>query len=1430
MLISKLPEKPLHILKSPVECISSFKDRKFHNVIFFFGYKPEDFKNFLTSKMFFLKDYSAVYFPKTLPLLNGNLQINRSAYYKDILEEYPNISIVRNSLEQYKEKNLIIDMTLLFRVFNNKVNLRGLNKYKAMDNFFRQFIEDPGFSKYNKFFFVSLDLREEEYNKLDYDTSDDFLKGLILNQKSFGTVRSPINNIDFKNILKMSCFNNKHVLPVSYFHTKLEEKEKGIVTNPGYERGKIVFFNTDHKYLHYVSLSNPLPYAKIKGKTLRILKIVNGKISELEKDETELAVSVTKPPAIEDPYLPPKKTLTSVMSDIKKKFNIVDPSVDLSALGQEKFNAVQTKVQKIEDELQTEDPAAIKAEIDKDPELLQDLADLKTLRNTATQTEVEQKIISKAKESRKNLKVSGHNYDEIVSKHQDTTIHAKEFPVELLHKEYQHSSLMAMDEQYINEVLDQDLMKIFSAFENDPEDPMIVQDISIEDSSDKLSFKKRYTVKYKNKHNKTFTIRVDIPEIIDSKFFYLNGGKKTLTKQIVSLPIIKNKPDEVFVCSNYNKFQINKKGNKLDRKSDGFIKVLNTHRTKIERSGVKIEVGNNLRNNSKFINTSQYNYLSLYYNEFKFKDGLIISFNRKRMSVSSAKKFPTLFPIAYNNNKKIIYYLSIEDESVFADSGKILTEATIPEIKETKDFVKVSDNLLDFLIERFDTVFPMSQTLNEELVNSGKNFVYSTIGILKRRISVLMLLAFYKGFFNLLDMYAVDYRITEKREKLNPDEKLERIVVPFKDYNLVYKSNSKNNMLLHALSEIPTREYNVHDLNSTEFYLDYFEDTYKSRNVAKGFKLILDRMIDPITFEVLEELKLPTTITELILEANTMLSNVKFSQKNHMSNYRIRGMETLPVILFRTLAAEFNIYRMNGSFSVPVDRVIKNLLSENIVNEYSVLNVPNELMENSVASWKGPGGINSSDAYTADIRSYDESMLGILGAFSPIDNKVGTVRHLSYNTKIKTTRGFIEINDKDADLDATQLFSPAELINPFNATMSDPMRTAYNVRQTAHIIPTVETDAPLIGTGVEKTIPYLLGSDFIYVAKEDGKIKEIDTKHKLMVISYKDGSEDVISLGENISKNSQGGFFINNHLETTYKAGKSFKKGDILAKNNSFFKGTDKDPMFAMGTLAKVAMVCLDGTMEDGSFITEKLSNKLTSFVTMQEELVLGTDSNIKSIVKVGDHVTVGDSLAVFETIFNDTDAVNLVDKIGDKYQETIKDLAFTSKKAHYSGEIVDIRIYFNRELEDFSPSVRKIIKQYISEITEKEKKIKTINLKGHPNILLPSTEKYTSETEGKIKGKDVNGILIEFYIRHADKMHLGDKITFQGACKTIVSETIVDAEAPFSEFHKDENIDAIFSPLSLVTRMTLDIPNNMLGNKVLVELKRKVKEIYEKN
>ena len=70
---------------------------------------------------------------------------------------------------------------------------------------------------------------------------------------------------------------------------------------------------------------------------------------------------------------------------------------------------------------------------------------------------------------------------------------------------------------------------------------------------------------------------------------------------------------------------------------------------------------------------------------------------------------------------------------------------------------------------------------------------------------------------------------------------------------------------------------------------------------------------------------------------------------------------------------------------------------------------------------------------------------------------------------------------------------------------------------------------------------------------------------------------------------------------------------------------------------------------------------------------------------------------------------------------------------------------------------------------------------------------------------------------------------SFYSALKSIVGEVIEEGYEPYSEFRPDEEISAFVGPSAVLQRMVPSIIFTMFGNKVLIELKRKLQEIYEK-
>jgi len=381
-------------------------------------------------------------------------------------------------------------------------------------------------------------------------------------------------------------------------------------------------------------------------------------------------------------------------------------------------------------------------------------------------------------------------------------------------------------------------------------------------------------------------------------------------------------------------------------------------------------------------------------------------------------------------------------------------------------------------------------------------------------------------------------------------------------------------------------------------------------------------------------------------------------------------------------------------------------------------------------------------------------------------------------------------------------------------------------------LPTIESDPPLITTGLDKTLAYTIGQTFAYKAPFDGKIVEIDEKSGLIVIEEKGNPKNRAFINSNVksTKNSNGGFYITSKLDllTGYKIGSSFGKNDLLAIDKSYFNeipgGNFKAASYKTGLLVKSAIITTDQTFEDSIMISDRLSKRSGSFVTMAVPVTLGSNTKLNFYAKIGDTVTPNSALAKFETIFG-TDDKRIHSIISALEEEGGEDAAkdrSTTAKAKYDGVIKEIKLFYNKPLDELDESVVKCIKQF-EKLAENKKKMFDKHGVIDPTISFGFP---TYITRNKMLGFSINGLLMVYYITVRDDATVGDKFTTE-ALKGIVSQVFKENEEPVDS--NNVPIDYIMSPLSFVSRMTTGAFMTLWTNSVLMELKRQVIEEWEK-
>ena len=154
--------------------------------------------------------------------------------------------------------------------------------------------------------------------------------------------------------------------------------------------------------------------------------------------------------------------------------------------------------------------------------------------------------------------------------------------------------------------------------------------------------------------------------------------------------------------------------------------------------------------------------------------------------------------------------------------------------------------------------------------------------------------------------------------------------------------------------------------------------------------------------------------------------------------------------------------------------------------------------------------------------------------------------------------------------------------------------------------------------------------------------------------------------------------------------------------------------------------------------------------------------------------------------------------------------------------------MYTVKSMDKLSPSLFNIFDEYFK---ENIKKRRILDKYDKTSSVYKLDTLYELPTE-PLKGSTIKGItcdvLVEIYIEHADEASVGDKLVAYGASKQVLSEVVPEGLEPSSETRPDEEISIFVSPSCVLKRMIPSLVITSSGNKVLVELKRSIRKLWE--
>lgn len=1085
------------------------------------------------------------------------------------------------------------------------------------------------------------------------------------------------------------------------------------------------------------------------------------------------------------------------------------------------------------------DPALSPNEINPDTQVTQSEMDMivkAKLEGTSIQSQKRNEML---KEKYKGLKIGSMPLAQVAESEKKYKIEPLTVKADTINEDLKKLTSHEMEKSYNDNLAQYDLANILLHFSKIQPPLYLNKDIKVEDASTPTERVVKYSVEFEDANRKRHRFSFLMPKLYREKYLYLNDQEMNLSHQKFPYPVTKVSPTECQLVTNYNKIFTERYGTNLSPRSTKIKKVLGG--AECPRC-VKVERGDATILNKNYLTTVEYDDIG----SVAIK---ITILNQKNAQTTTFYLIANEGSAVISGNAPIKVQQITYDDNGTASTTEIEDTTLIP-IGITKTVGSQPKILSQYYISgRSNIVYDQNGEpkgeLSEFIINTiieaddkaedvfkdtttGTKFIYARSRIMNEWIPTIIVLgaADPNGLIGVLEKGKVKYQFLEKRPNVDKDS---TGIIPFSDGYLVYdRYPYENSLLMNGLLTVPTRELSFYEMGSRDVYVDLFDLLVGRRNLIDAMHNFYYLMIDPITKDVCDRLGMPTDFTTLMLYCIGTLADNTFQIDSSYLNTRVRSNEIINVYLYKELATAWERWSSGreDKFSIWERAVIQDLLTVQIVDPHSTLNVTLEAENDNLIKLKGPSGMNEDHSYTLEKRAYHPTMKGVIAMNSTPSGEVGIGRHLTLNANIDDARGFITIN-KNEEYDGTELLSVGEMLQTFGPESADIERVAMAMNQSKHLVPVSSQSSGLVSYDMERVIPYI-SNDFAFRAKKDGKVIEI--KDSIMIIQYSDGTYDDIDLSEHPDKNVDGGFYIMNQLSTKMKVGQKFKENDILAYNEKYINNNDMfgDPCADVGCLARVVVESNGGVYEDSDYITDAFAHRMSTKITRQKRVILSRFANIKYIAKIGQQLKANDPILTFddtEDEFSSQLLQSIAEEEGDEDEIIATGAPVISKT---DGVIKDIYIYYTIPLEEMTPSMRKVVEAYDKQAKTRSRTLSKYINPTDANTKIKPAEQLIPDSQGKVKGVSVgDGVIIDFYIEYLDIMAPGDKSTKFSPLKATCSFVIPQGLEPYTDFNPERKIDTSLACVGVYKRMCLDFVKVGGMTKFLVEMKRIHKNKY---
>jgi hypothetical protein len=945
--------------------------------------------------------------------------------------------------------------------------------------------------------------------------------------------------------------------------------------------------------------------------------------------------------------------------------------------------------------------------------------------------------------------------------------------------EMRKNTLKVYDKKYINNVMKKDITNVIYSLQNNN---IIVEDHQVEINETLTATEEIHTIMVKPINGKPSKIVIKLPKVDENGVFRNGGNSYRLRKQRNEIPIRKINNTRVGLTTYFGKVFVDKAAFKKDdlgfwlRKKIQEIGLSNPHLKGITLLEIK---------NPDATKPYEYGIISRYIKGFTYKG---VRYHYDYQSRNTLNKDLVLNDIETKGRilvgaKGNVYYLIDKDSKYYKVENKKEEEVESP-------LTSMGIDLKSGPVE------------------------FSAIKVYKQYVPVGLAIAYFIGFEKFLKTTGLKYEVTPAniRQKYDPTE---YITILFNDYRYgIKRDHGEMDLLLAGFNSVAKelKQLEVGIMNNPNTTNTIFTLMKMSPLYINEIDLLNSMFIDPISKTILETLKEPTTFIGLILKANELLTNDNYKHPNNIEEGLIKGYERLPGMMYNELVNSVRSYNnMNlfarGSSGIVVNpyNLMNRIGSDSTSIPLKELNPITETQSVEDLTAMGFGG-RSKETMSIETRAMHASEVGIVSESTKDSGDVGINVALSAVPKIGNVRGLYSKKPGDK-LDMSNVLSVSATLAPF-ASNEDAKRTNFINIQNNHGIAMNNMMVPAVRTGYETILPYRTSAKFAVMAEEDLIVKSV-SKSKITVESVKTKKTTSYSMNSWSTK-SEAGTSYSYDIITVRKKGDKIPKGGHITFCPSYFEVDifDKNVLaYKAGTILRLCLTEELRTYEDASVLSKKLSSKLGARVVKNKSYVIDCNYMISGMLNEGDKVEPATHL------FSMSDGImGGMGGLSKEVQETLERLKHNSPKAKVRGEIKRIRVMYNCELTDMSPSLRKLAKWSDEQIKEDN-----------------NNDKYNGQVNSgySIDGKPLlpGEVQIIISISYLENMSIGDKGIIGSQLKTIVSESF-DYDMKTED---GEDIDYLYSYRGIYARIVNSTTKIGTTTTVLKKIGQKAVDMYFK-